>query len=285
MKLTSVLLVLAVLLVPYQTGNAGSGPNSNVVTIYADQVTSAVDIEAAINTATAQGTRPGTVILDGSKGPFILTADDKSINIFASNLNLRGKNNAIVSGCDDGLFFDDFPLGHILIEQIAFLCTGDGIDAPVAFDNVIIRNNLFQAGGSGIIIDGPSSNWTISNNIIVARDNGIWVMRGKQITISNNHLASKTTGINLQATSTIRVRNNAINADQQGVSIDKVGRENVVQRNSILGVQAAGIVLTPGVVGNRVLANKVLCDIGATCLTVSADDATSEINIIAGNRP
>jgi hypothetical protein len=69
------------------------------------------------------------------------------------------------------------------------------------------------------------------------------------------------------------------------VLLEQEAWNNEVQRNSILGVHLAGIVLARDVTNNRVLANRVLCAIGTTCQTVSTDEATFENNKIAGNRP
>ncbi len=285
MKFATFIFTLALIFAPLQVGSVDNERKPEVITIFADQVTSAVDIEMAITNATAKGTRPGTVILDGSKGPFRLTADDKSINIFVSNITLRGQNNAIVTGCDDGLFFDDFPLKHILVEEITFNCFGDCVDAPVSFQDVTIRNNLFQVGGSGILVHGPSRDWVISNNMIQARDNGIWIINGQQMMIACNHLAGGITGILLQSASAIQVRRNFIDAVTQGIFLEQEAWNNLVQGNSILGVHQAGIVLSPDVMNNRVLANRVLCADGTSCQTVSAGEAASEKNKIEGNRP
>ncbi len=62
-----------------------------------------------IKTATANGARPGMVILDGLKRPSILITDDRSINIFVSDLALHDVDNAIISACDYGLFLTIFP--------------------------------------------------------------------------------------------------------------------------------------------------------------------------------
>jgi hypothetical protein len=58
-----------------------------------------------------------------------------------------------------------------------------------------------------------------------------------------------------------------------------------VQANVILGVSLAGITLQPGVVGNRILANRVMCADGTSCLTVDALPNGAEVNKIAGNKP
>jgi hypothetical protein len=58
-----------------------------------------------------------------------------------------------------------------------------------------------------------------------------------------------------------------------------------VHANTILGVSASGIALEPGVTGNWVLANRVVCDPRVSCLTVDALPEVAEVNKIAGNQP
>lgn len=285
MNLLMLFLALTAVIVPHQAVVAAGQPEPATITITADQVTGAMDIEMAINVATANGTRPGTVILDGSKGSFNLSTDDRSINIFVSDLTLRGVNNAMITGCDDGLFFDDFPLKNILVEEITFKCFGDGIDAPVSYTDVTIRNNLFQVKGTGILVGRAASDWMIANNDIQAGDNGIWIHSGQDMTLFNNRMATNMTGILLQAAGKIQARHNTIFAKTQGVFLEEEAWDNVVQGNSILGVSVAGIVLANDSMGNRILVNKVLCATGAECQTVSADSAAYESNKIAGNKP
>ena len=117
MKRVIFFLIIVLPFIPLGSVFADSQTPSTI-TLTAGQVSSAVDIEAAIIGATARGTRPGTVILDGQNGPFVLTGDDRSMNIFVSNLTLRGVNQAVIKNCDDGLFFDSFPLKHILVEGV-----------------------------------------------------------------------------------------------------------------------------------------------------------------------
>lgn len=71
-----------------------------------------------------------------------------------------------------------------------------------------------------------------------------------------------------------------------GCFLEQEAWSNLVQGNSILGVQLAGIALSPDVTNNRVLENRVLCATGTTCQTVSADEAALiKKNRIAGNKP
>ena len=277
-------LVLFLLLVPLQSVSADRGSKQNVITLTADQIDSADDIEAAIISATAQGTRPGTVILDGRNGAFVFTRDDRSLNIFVSNLTLRGVNQAMIENCDDGLFFDNFPLKNILVEGIAFFCTGDGVDSIGAFENVTLRNNIFRAGLSGINMDRPSSDWLITDNLIQADRYGIAITGANNFVITDNHISGNV-GIFLQQCSQFHVRKNAIHASEQGVLLAQESWKNMVQTNTILGVNHSGIALESGVTSNWILANRVLCAPGRSCLTVEATPEAAEMNTIAGNRP
>jgi hypothetical protein len=139
--------------------------------------------------------------------------------------------------------------------------------------------------GTGILVHGPSSDLVISDNPIQARENGILMIGGQNMTITSNHLCGGTTRILLQSTSAVQVRRNFIIAESQGVPLEQQAWNNEVQRNSILCVYLAGIVLTRDVTNNRVLANRVLCALGTPCHTVSADEVTFENNKIAGDRP
>ena len=78
-------------------------------------VHSAPDIEAAIIQATADGTRPGLVILDGRVGPFEYDPDelDVDVNIWVSDLTLRGVHRAILNGGAitlDGIFLENITI-------------------------------------------------------------------------------------------------------------------------------------------------------------------------------
>jgi hypothetical protein len=283
MKFITFSLILVLLCVPFQSASE-AGITKNVVTLTAGQIDSADDIEAAIISATAKGTRPGTVILDGRSGPFVFSGEDRSLNIFVSNLVLRGVNQAAVKNCDDGLFFDDFPLAHILIEGIAFFCNGNGVVAPGAFRDVTLRNNIFQAVISGISTGGHSSKWLITDNLIQAGTDGIHMAGAEKVVISSNHLSGNI-GITLLGSSQFQVRRNAIQAAYQGVLIGQESWKNMVQANTVLGVSASGIALEPGVSGNWVLSNRVVCAPAVSCLTVDALPQVAEVNKIAGNQP
>jgi len=284
MRLASILLLVTMLFIPFQAASADRDAQQNVVTLTGDQINSADEIEVAIGSVTAQGTRPGTVILDGRNGPFLFTEDDRSLNIFVSNLTLRGVNHAMVQNCDDGLFFDDFQGKHILVEGVDFFCTGDGVDVIGEFQDVTLRNNTFQAGLSGITIGAASSDWLITENTILGRYYGIWAAGVNQMVIGKNYISGDI-GINLQGCSQFQLRNNAIQALHQGVLLTKESQHNKVQSNTILGVDQSGIGLEDGVIENWILANRVFCAPGAECLTVDASPEAFEMNRIAGNKP
>jgi len=283
MRLVTYFLVLVLLAVPLQSASAQS-LSKNVVTLTAGEVDSADDIEVAIIKATLSGTRPGIVILDGQNGAFLFTGDDRSLNIFVSSLTLQGVNQAMIENCDDGLFFDDFPLKHILVEGITFLCTGDGIEATGAFQDVTLRNNIFLARNNGIGTAGHSTEWLIQDNLIQADGDGIRMMGAENAVIANNYLSGNS-GIILLGCSQFQVRRNTIQAAFQGVLLAQESWENMVHANTILGVNAAGIALEHGVVNNRVLANRVMCAPGMTCLTIDVLPEVAKSNKIAGNKP
>lgn len=286
MKRFVICLVILLILAPTQPACAGvAAPKPAAVTITANAVTGAQDIEAAIIRATNHGAYPGTVILDGREGPFVFTEEDKSINIFVSNLTLRGANQAVIDGCDDGLFFDDFPLQHISVEGITFLCSGDGVEASGSFQDVTLRDLIIRAQNNGIGVGGSSSRWTISGNLVQAAGDALSLRGAANMVISDNHLAADNIAVVLMASTSVQVQRNALHAGYQGVLLGQETWRSQVQNNTILGVSASGIALEPGVVRNRVLANSVLCAHGAACLTVDAMPDVAKANTIEGNRP
>jgi len=259
-------------------------PADDRVVLTGEQVTSAGDIESAIQRATARGTRPGEVILDGRAGPFTFTGSDRSINIFHSNLTLRGINQAVIAGCDDGLYFGDTPADHILVEGLSFHCTGDGVEVGQGHSDVTLRENLFKVGLFGIGMGQGARDWTITGNLIQAQKDAIWMASAVGVTIENNHLAGSS-GVTLLQSSGNQVRGNTIRAQNQGVLLGQESAENSVEGNLILGVSAAGLALEAGVTGNRVADNQVLCALGTDCKTVDAQPKVMLANSIAANRP
>lgn len=147
-------------------GDAGGQP----VILTATDVTSALDIEQALDSATQSGSKPGVVILDGSKGNFVFTGDDKSINVGLSHFRLIGIHHATIANCDDGLFFNASAVSDIQIQSITFKCVGNGItDGTLSAPrhNISVHNNTFQVLKNGILIS-EISDWKIFNNTINA---------------------------------------------------------------------------------------------------------------------
>jgi len=287
MKPAIISLVFVLLLLPLQPVSAGWDSKQAVITLTADQVDGANDIEAAIISATAEGARSGTVILDGRNGAFIFTDIDRSLNIFVSNLTLRGVNRAMIENCDDGLFFDSFPLKNILVEGIAFFCTGDGVDGweiGSGFERVTLRDNLFRAGSNGINMGGTSNDWLIIGNVIEADHDGIVIIGGKKVIITSNHISGHV-GISLQGCTQSQIRKNTLHGSHQGVLLAQESWKNMVQMNTIWGVSHSGIALEPGVANNRILTNRIACAPDTSCLAVDATPEVAENNTIAGNRP
>jgi hypothetical protein len=266
-------------LVPFHADTEAVSVEQNLETLTADQIVGANDIEAAIQRATKEGTRPGTVILDGRKGPFIYTVDDRSINIFVSNLTLRGVNQAVIKDCKDGLFFDDFPLKNIRVEGIEFICDGSGVVANGAFENVTLQNNIFQAGNSGIDIGGASTNWLIKENVIEAVHPAVVITGAHKITLTNNHISGNT-GVTLRQCSETEVYQNIIQASDQGVWLAQESWKNMVQMNTILGVSRSGIALESGVTGNQILDNFISCAPGSSCVAIDVTPETEKMNTI-----
>ena len=83
MKPATILIIFILLFLPFQPAAASEVDDAN-------------DIEEAIRRATGEGSHEGSVVLDGRNGAFVFTDRDKSINIFVSELTMRGENNATI---------------------------------------------------------------------------------------------------------------------------------------------------------------------------------------------
>jgi len=257
--------------------------DKNSITLTARNVTSAVDIEMAATTASARGTRPGTVILDGRDGPFVYSADDRSVNIFYSNLTFRGVNNAYFTNTDDGFFFDDLPADNIRIEGLFMVSKGGGVVGVGSHKNVVVRGCTFRASSTAVVAD-RGKNWTVTENIFLAGDMGVQFIQGSVITVSHNTISAPRAVV-LDGSFNAKILNNDLNATSQGIVLTSEASGIDVLNNTILGVQSSGISLQPGVTNNRVSQNKVLCALGVACQTVEASPNVMEMNRISGNLP
>jgi nitrous oxidase accessory protein NosD len=291
MKSLSLLVLLMMMVIaPFQFTIPLGVEKSTVITLTANQVTSAIDIETAEHQVTREGTRPGVILLDGRDGPFIYTGIDRSINIFFSNVTLRGVNGATFPDTD-GIYVDDVKSDHLVIENLAMNCSGDCLGMVGTHNHVTIRHNLFKTGAMGVGIN-RGKNWLITDNTIMARANGIFLIRTQNAVVTHNHVCAKL-GVVLEGARSSTIQDNALSsgcldpgeAMWQGVLLNAEARDNRVVGNSMLAMQQAGISLEPGVVGNTLRGNDVLCAIEAACRTVDAQPAEVQANTIQGNRP
>jgi parallel beta-helix repeat protein len=285
MKTVSFLCILVLLLIPHQRAAAAVDSRSGEITLTADQVTSAIDIETAIHQVTLEGTRPGVIILDGRKGPFIYNHPDRSINLFFSNLTLRGVNNAYFPDTD-GIYIDGESNDNLVIENLAMNCTGDCLGGVGTHNRVTVRHNLFKTGAMGIGVSG-GSRWVITDNTILAQVFAIHLIRTQNATVTHNHL-SGFLGIVVEGARLSTIRDNTISAVRplwQGVLLNGGATRNMIANNSIIGAQQAGISLEAGVARNTIQGNDVLCAYDSPCFTVNAGEAEWAANTIKGNRP
>ncbi|HMN62276.1 MAG TPA: right-handed parallel beta-helix repeat-containing protein [Anaerolinea sp.] len=252
------------------------------VTLTAAQVTSAQDIEAAINQATGNGAHPGTVVLDGRMGDFVYTGDDRSINIFRSGVKLLGRSGATIANCADGIFFDGLPADDIFIEGITFECDGSGlVSVEYPHRRVTLSGNTFTAEGNGLELSALER-WKITGN----RVSGHWAIHlgagSTDVQVTQNQLIGFI-GVYLQNVDGAKVTRNQIRADWQGILLGAGADRNQIDANRITGVEASGIALEGDNSGNRIHGNRVACLSGAECLLVDAAQALYGTNQISGN--
>jgi nitrous oxidase accessory protein NosD len=282
MKTWGIILACVLLLAPLSQVNASGETSPGMVVLTPDMVHSAPDIEAAIIQATQDGTRPGLVILDGQAGPFEYDPDalDVDVNVWVSNLVLRGVHRAILNG--GAITLDGMFLENITIEGLKMYCPNDCITSSDGLHhNVIVRNNRLIAGNFGVDV-GWTDGWRIKNNRILAGQAAVHLVSTTGIRVNKNHLQGYIP-VFLEQAGTCNITNNTIVADWQGVSLAGASQANRVLTNSITGVQAAGIALGPQTSLNEVHANWVACAADAPgCLTIE-DLGTN--NHTGGNLP
>jgi nitrous oxidase accessory protein NosD len=281
MKPLTILIACVLLLAPLSQTNAAGGAAPGTIVLTADMVQDAIDIEAAIIQATGGGARPGLVILDGRGGPFEYAVDamDVDINIFVSNVTLRGVYRASLSG--GAITLDGMKLHNITIESLSMDCPQDCITSPDGLhQNVIVRNNHLQAGNFGIDVGGTDA-WSIKNNRITAGEVAIHLTSTSRIKVFDNQ-AQGHIAVRLESAEDCQISRNDLSAEWQGVLLTGPSQANQVIANSISGVQASGITLEWDTFRNKVHANRVLCAAGGSSCLVVQDLGTD--NHIKGNR-
>ena len=261
MKSIRFMLVIILLLAPIGPSIAAAQGAPVTVVLTANMVTSAIDIEAAINQATEYGTRPGVVIFDGHGGPFVYApeAEDVDINIFVSHLTLRGVNNAKLQG--GGVTFDGMDLSNITIENLWVICPADCITSPEGQHiNITVRHNRIEAPNFGIAVGPKADGWLVDHN----------------------RITSGNIAVQLLSTTRIKVINNQLSAAALGITLEGTAQGNLIIANQIRDVHEAGIALGEETWANKVHANQVTCAHDApTCVVV--DDLGID-NQVQGNR-
>jgi nitrous oxidase accessory protein NosD len=281
MKSLTILIACVLLLAPLSQTNAAGGVAPGTIVLTADMVQDAIDIEAAIIQATGGGARPGIVILDGRGGPFEYApqAEDVDINIFVSDLTLRGLYQARLSG--GAITLDGMELHNITIEGLRMECPQDCITSTDGLhQNVIVRNNQLKAGNFGVDV-GWTDGWLIRDNRITADGDAIHLTSTSGIKVHKNQ-AQGHIAVRLESTNDCQISNNDLSAEWQGVLLTGPAMANQVIANSISGVQASGITLEWETLKNKVHANRVHCAADyPECLVV--EDLGTD-NHIKGNR-
>ncbi len=285
MRPSLIFLTLLLLFIPTVDSSAAGITPTNVVVITADQVHTAIDIEFAIHQATDWGKRPGIVILDGSRGSFQYDpayGADFDINIFYSNLTLRGQNNAAIQG--GGIFFDGMALENITIEKLTMHCPADCIISwGGPHRNVTIRDNNLIATGYGIQV-AETDSWRIHKNTIQTGWVAVDMIEASRIMVVNNRLAGYIP-VMIYNSSDCGVINNTVLGSWDGVMVSNLSAGNLVIANTILNVENSGIILGPETQRNKVHGNLVSCALEADCQTVRAPEFVWDVNNISGNRP
>jgi len=284
MRKLTYLLVIAAL---FTLGNVPPAMAANEVILDASQVTSALDIEHAIDAATAYGTRPGVVTLDSSQGKFEYTGDDRSINLYYSDITLRSLNGGTIGNCDDGVFFDDLIANNVVIQGVRFVCLeGHAVSAPFLTQHhyAILRDNYFETGTAPAINILQGDYWTITGNEILSLGTGIYLNETGGTIIRNNTIRANV-GVELYNSGYDNmVSKNSITAFWQGVVLSGKTLRNMITGNRLYQVQDSGIVFADIVAWNRVTSNRIVCWPEVECTAVTADPLNYEQNRITGNR-
>jgi hypothetical protein len=256
-----------------------AAPDTIVLT--ADMVQDAIDIEAAIIQVTGGGARPGIVILDGRGGPFEYApeAEDVDINIFVSDLTLRGLYQARLSG--GAITLDGMELHNITIEGLRMECPQDCITSSDGLhQNVTVRDNRLEAGNFGIDV-GWTDGWIIKNNRVTAGGVAIHLTSTSGIKVHKNQ-AQGYIAVRLESTNDCQIIRNDLSAEWQGVLLTGPSQANQVIANSISGCSGSRNHFGMETLENKVHANRVHCAAGYPECLVVQDLGTD--NHIKGNR-
>ena len=268
MKKLAILLSITTLFTMSASLTGSGTPDSIVLT--ASMVSGAADIENAISLASNTGTRPGTVILDSSEGDFVFDGEDRTINIFYSNITLRSWNGATISNCGDGVFFDPVTANNVKIAGINFNCENLGIYGGVGHQNVTVRDNTFLVGSFAIEAE-DAVNWIIAGNQTSGPDYAIFLRGASNSKVINNILAGYA-GVHLVGSSHNHVVNNQISGSWHGIYLGIDSSYNKVIANQIMETQHSGITFGGGNEYNRVIANQVSCAEGFACLLIEVEN-------------
>jgi hypothetical protein len=275
-------LVMILVLAQAQIVQAGA---PRLIRLNAENVKTAVDIEAAIQEATLWGTRPGKVVLDGSRGPFeyvVEEGNDYTINLFYSNISLVGINDAVFTN-SHGIMFDGVPADNIKIQNFTMHCVNDCIIGWGYHKGVLIQHMKLYASGYGVQI-AETEGWVLTRNVIQVGGTAVDVIDAQNILVTQNQLSGFSPVTLYHAQDTL-VRQNKITGGWVGVALLTPSSSNHVIGNQISGVELAGIVLEDGTFDNDVIRNMVTCAPEAPCQTVLAQGSAAETNRIIGNLP
>lgn len=281
--------LLLVVMMVFTLGAAPMKAGTNEVVLNASQVSSALDIESAIDAATHDGTQPGIVTLDSSQGDFVYSDWRRSIEVSVSNITIRSRNGAVFPNCDNGILFPSSADG-VTIEGLTFHCRGVGIGGGNEHSHVTIRDNTFVVGNYGIYAD-HAADWQIVGNYIesLGPEPGILIENSNDIEVSKNQLIMHPQfnvhqGVILDHTNNSTVSNNKITATGYGIIIENTASHNRIAHNSITGTQLAGVYLGWQVAYNKVQANRVECAVGFACEAVRVSPEAGAKNKITGSK-
>lgn len=272
-----------------------SAAQAATITLTREDVTSAQDIEVAINAATHFGTTPGKVILDGRKGAFTYSDSDRTINLGVSNLALVGVNDATIGNCNGGgaILFDPLPVRNVLIENLTFNCSSGGILVTDLSrrENVTIRDNVFNTQGAAIflinLVDGKIFNNTIdAGGTEVA---AIFLNGARNSEIVGNHITDAGAGIHLGTEADLNSTGNRVVANRISDAVVGIQLQGNASRNAVLlnriSLSAAGhtgIFLGDGTSQNLVRFNRVSSEVGGPFTPV--DDQGTD-NTVSFSQP